>query len=98
MPAQILAVGTTAADSADVVVAAGTPLTVALKDAAGPVVGVSNDLSAPALVQMKLKDDAGQYFLIDTLNSKSRPAIVIFGPGTYQFSRIAGTSCGVFSG
>lgn len=91
MPTQILATGTTAADSSDVVVAAGTPLTVCLKDAAGPV------LEAAAEVLIELKDDAGQYFRVDVLNG-SQPALVIVGAGTYRFSRIAGASCGVFSG
>lgn len=90
MPTQILAAGTTAADSADVVVAAGTPLTVCLKDAAGPYI------SSQARVEIKVKDDAGQYFYVDVL-SGGKPALVISGPGTYRFSRIAGASCGVFS-
>lgn len=97
MPTQILSVNTTAADSSDVVVAAGTPVTVALKDAAGPLVGVTNGAAKPAVVQIKLKDDAGEYFLVDQLTS-AKPALVIYGPGTYRFSRLAGTSCGVFSG
>ncbi|MEY9466302.1 hypothetical protein ABH973_006715 [Bradyrhizobium ottawaense] len=91
MPTQILATNTTAADSADVVVAAGTPLTVCLKDAAGALVG------AGARVDILLKDDAGQYFLVDSLSSQ-KLAVVITGPGTYRFSRPAGVSCGVFSG
>lgn len=91
MATQILAVGTTAVDSSDVVVAAGTPLTVSLKDAAGPRVAPG------AVVEIKLKDDAGEYFWVDALNSGSKPALVIYGAGTYRFSRLAGTSCGVFS-
>lgn len=91
MPTQILSVNTTAADSSDVVVAAGTPLTVCLKDAAG--VSVDN----AAQVRISLKDDAGQYFYVETLTGK-KPALVIVGAGTYRFSRIAGASCGVFSG
>lgn len=90
MPTQILAVGTTAADSADVVVAAGDELTVCLKDAAGPGV-----LSS-ALVRVQLKDDAGQYFTIDSL-SGARPALIVRA-GTWRFVRVAGASCGVFSG
>lgn len=91
MPTQILAIGTTALDSADQVVSAGTPLTVCLKDAAGPSVG---DLAS---VEIQLKDDAGQYFKIDELNAL-KPAVMIVAPGTYRFSRRAGVSCGVFSG
>jgi predicted RecA/RadA family phage recombinase len=91
MPAEILAVNTTAADSADIVVAAGDILTVALKDAAGPKV------EAGCNVLIFLKDDAGQYFQIGALDYVNR-CLVITGPGTYRFSRLAGGSCGVFSG
>lgn len=90
MATEILAVGTTAANSTDVTVAAGEQLTVGLKDAAGPAVG-------NARVEIQLKDDAGEYFTIATLTS-SRSALVIAGAGTYRFSRTAGASCGVFSG
>lgn len=91
MPTQILATGASAADSSDVVVAAGTPLTVCLKDAAGSTVESS------AEVRISLKDDAGQYFQVDELTG-SKPATVIVGAGTYRFSRAPGVSCGVFSG
>jgi len=91
MPAQILAIGTTNASSTDVVVAAGTPLTVCLKDGAGPIV------DGGARVQIQLKADSGEYFTVDTL-SQAKPAVMIQAPGTYRFSRKAGTSCGVFSG
>lgn len=90
MPAQILAVGNTAADSVDVVVAAGSTLTVALKDAAGPGAGGDG-----GLVDVKLKDDVGQYFRVDQLND-GRPALVL-SAGTWRFSRLAGANCGVFS-
>jgi hypothetical protein len=91
MPTQILAVNTTAADSSDVVVAAGTPLTVALKDADATTVPDG------ARVDILLKDDAGLYFRVDAL-TQAKPATVIVGAGTYRFSRAAGVSCGVFSG
>lgn len=92
MATQILAVGTAAADSADVVVASGSSLTVSLKDAAGP------DVLGSALVHIYLKDDAGQYFRVDSLTGAAKPAVVISGAGTYRFSRVAtGASCGVFS-
>lgn len=90
MPTQILAVNTTAADSADVVVAANEELTVALKDAAGPTIDQN------AIVDVKLKDDAGLYFRVTTLEH-DKPALVITA-GTWRFSRRAGGSCGVFSG
>lgn len=93
MPTQILAVGTPDIDSSDVVVAAGNSLTVCLKDAAGPLV------AAGAIVEIRLKDDVGQYFTIDTL-TVNKPAVVISAAGTYRFSRRnkADASCGVFSG
>lgn len=90
MATQILPVGTTAADSADVVVASGNQLTVCLKDAAGPKV------AGGALVLILLKDDAGQYFRVDALDA-AKPAVLIVAAGTYRFSRLAGVSCGVFS-
>jgi hypothetical protein len=93
MPTQILAVGDTAADSADVVIAAGASLTVALKDAAGPRVAEGDP---GAMVHISLKDDAGQYFRVDQLTGE-RPALVLAAAGTYRFSRVAGVSCGVFS-
>jgi hypothetical protein len=89
MPTQILAVGTTAANSGDVVVDSGAALTVGLKDAAGPVV---NPL---ALVHVTLKDDVGEYFRVEELTAAT-PALVL-SPGTWRFSRVAGASCGVFS-
>jgi hypothetical protein len=88
--AELLAVGTTTANSSDVVVAAGAQLSVCLKDAAGPAV------LGGALVHISLKDDAGQYFRIGVLRSAD-PAVILAGAGTYRFSRVAGVSCGVFS-
>lgn len=82
---QILAAGNTAADSADVTVVAGTPVTVCLK---GVAVG--------ATVNISLKDDAGAYNVIGQLISQN-PALMISAPGTYRFSRVAGGTCGVFS-
>lgn len=91
MATEILAVGTSAANSGDVTIAAGSTLTVCLKDAAGPAVG------STARVEIQIKDDAGEYFTVATLTG-GRPSIVIVGAGTYRFSRFAGASCGVFSG
>jgi hypothetical protein len=92
MPTEILATGTTAANSSDVVVAAGGTLTVSLKDSAGP------DLGPSVHVDILLKDDAGQYFPVDTLYIRRR-AVQIVAAGTYRFSRTASVDpCGVFSG
>lgn len=86
---EILAVGTTAANSSDVVVASGQNLAVTLKDAAGPT------LAAGAIVHVLRKDDAGQYFRVADLTTND-PNMLIQEAGTYRFSRVAGTSAGVF--
>lgn len=90
MATEILAINTTAANSSDVTVAVGTPLTVSLKDAAGPVVALA------AKVEIQLKGDNSEYYTVATLTG-GKPALVISGAGTYRFSRAAGASCGVFS-
>lgn len=86
---QLLTVGTTAADSSDVVVAAGSTLTVALNDADATLVDPA------AMVQVQLKDPAGLYFRVDAMDA-SKPSLVL-SSGTWRFSRPAGVSCGVFS-
>jgi len=87
MATQILATGTGAANSSDLVVAAGTPVTVCLK-------GTS---TARAIVRIQLKDDAAAYNTIGTLSTPDDNAKVIDAPGTYRFQRIAASGiCGVF--
>lgn len=87
--AELLAVGTSALSSADLVVAAGTPVTVGLK------LGASD--ANPALIRITIKDDTGAYLPIGVLD-QNNPVLVIAGPGTYKFTRPAGVgSCGVFS-
>ena len=85
--AQILATGSTALSSSDVAVVAGTPLAVSLK-------GVAD---GQARVLIELKDDAAAYNAIGELTA-SQPAAVLVGPGVYRLTRIAGVTCGVFSG
>lgn len=85
MPTQILATGSTAASSSDVVVT--STLAVSLKGVVG----------GQAVVTIALKDDAGAYQEIGALTASS-PATVISAPGTYRFTRRAGETCGVFSG
>lgn len=90
MPTQILATGVGAANSSDVVVSVGAPLTVSLKSGSAPRVGA-------ALVYILLKDDAGAYWRVDVL-TPSKPAVIVSGAGTYRFNRPASSaSCGVFS-
>ncbi len=92
MASEILAIGTGAANSSDVVVSAGTPVAVALKAAGGAV-------DTRARVIISLKDDGGAYNVVDEMNFPNRPALVLIGPGSYRFSRAAQASaCGVFSG
>lgn len=87
MPTEIIATASTAADSSDVVVADGEALTVKLK-------GLTD---GTAIVRVLLKDDAGAYDDVSVLTSHC-PATVVAGPGTYRFTRVAGGTCGVFSG
>lgn len=84
--AEILATASTAASSSDITITASAPLAVALK---GYEVG--------AMVHYYLKDDAGAYNYGGTLNSQN-PARQITAPGLYRFTRVAGISCGVYSG
>ena len=86
MATELIAVGSTAANSSDVVVAAGTPVTVAMKGA----------VSAAAELRISIKDDAGTYQVVGSI-VPSRPAVCITGPGTYRLSRVAGETCGAFS-
>ena len=85
MATEILATGSTAASSADVVVT--SDLAVSLK-------GVTD---GQALVTISIKDDAAGYQAIGSLTSQS-PSTVISAPGTYRFTRRLGATCGVFSG
>lgn len=85
MATEILATGTAAGDSTDVVVAAGTPVTVFLKAA------TSIPVPSDALAEVKVKSVGLTYHTIGVLTGK-QPALVIDGPGTYQVSRIAGTA------
>lgn len=86
MATELLATGTTAANSADLVVASGSMVTV----------GIKGVVDATARVRILLKDDGGGYTDVADLNS-FRPAIEIVAPGTYRFTRVAGGACGVFS-
>ena len=89
MATELLAIGTTAGESADLVVT--TPVTVCLKDGAGPYVSGAN-------VKIQLKADSGLYFEVGELfGGGENAATLIVAPGTYRFVRTAGVSCGVFS-
>jgi hypothetical protein len=90
MATEVLAIGTGATSSADVTLASGAQMTVALKDVAGPEVFGGR-------VKVQLKADNNEYFDVDELTAPGRHALVIIGAGTYRFTRILESpSCGVF--
>lgn len=82
----IIAIGSTAANSGDVVITAGT--SVGLK---GLVAGASD-----ALVRIEQKDDTNAYNYVGVL-TPAVPILVVNGAGTYKFTRAAGGTCGVYS-
>lgn len=90
MATNILTVGDTAANSADVTVAEGASLTVCLKYD-------TEQTSDGAVVDIQLKDDSAAYWQTGAKLTAYQPVLVIQGAGTYRFSRAAGESCGVFS-
>ena len=86
MPSEILAVGSTAASSADVVIAEGETATV----------GIKGFTASSAEVHIELKDDDAGYNYLGSLRP-TIPAVSITSPGTYRFTRRAGAACGVYS-
>jgi len=91
MATELIAIGTVDANSSDIVVAAGSPVSLFLKDAAGPLV----DTQCRATIQQK--SSTGDYFTIGELNGLNR-SIVIDGPGTFRVQKYAGPSFGVEQG
>jgi hypothetical protein len=97
--AEVLAPGSTAASSADIVVAALTLL--CLKGSAN---GVGPGVNA--VVHVELKDEDGFYWPFDTLATIGKRAILLEAAATYRVTRVAaGTvgvaadyNCGVFTG
>lgn len=85
MATEILAAGTAAADSTDVTVTAGIPVTVFLK------AGTSAPIASDADFDVKLKSVGSTYHTIGKLTGKN-PAVVIDGPGTYRISRLSASS------
>ena len=84
MATEILATGSTAANSTDVVISSAT--TVALKGL----------VDSTAQVIIKLKDDAAAYNVVGELSAEESAKLLV-APGTYRFTRVAGGTCGVFS-
>lgn len=85
MATELIATGTTAATSSDIVVTAGAPVTVGLKG-----------VEATSAIAIQLKDDAGAYQNVGAL-TPYKPALAITAPGTYRLSRALGANCGAFS-
>lgn len=85
MATELIAVGAAAADSGDILVAAGAPVTIYLKAAAsGPV-----DSAARCTVQ--LKSVGGTYHQFAELTGND-PAAVLDAPGTFRVSRVNGSA------
>jgi hypothetical protein len=87
MAAELLSTASTAANSSDVTVTASAPVTVCMKDQADP----------RALINILLKDEDGAYHKVGEL-TPAQHRLVITGPGLYRLSRVAGYTCGAFSG
>jgi hypothetical protein len=81
MATEVIAIGTTATDSAsDIVVTAGTPVTVFLKKTGDGPVG------STVRAVVKIKSSGGTYHEVGALDGQ-RQAIVLDGPGTFRVSR-----------
>lgn len=84
MATELLAIGNTAAASAEIVVATGSPVTVGMKGGNGyPVLSID------------LKDDLNNWHSVGNLD-QNRRAVSISGAGTYRISRAAGDPCGAY--
>lgn len=81
--AELIASGTTAANSADFTVLSGSPVNISLHDADGVF---SNDVAATVFI----KSSAGVYRAVSGGNlSAQRAELVIDGPGTYRVTKYA---------
>ncbi len=78
----ILAAGTTAANSTDVTVASGGSANLFLMDAAGPGVG------SKVLLDVQIKSSNNAYFTVGRLTAAS-PMFALRAPGTYRVTRPA---------
>lgn len=84
MAAELIATGTSAAESGDQTVASGATLVLGVKSA---------DDQALAIIELY---DGANYIPIRNL-TRQDPAWQVVGPATYRVRRVAGGSCGVFS-
>lgn len=83
--AELIATGTTAADSADFELSDGESTTLFLKKATSGSVDVS------AFAEVQIKDAGGAYHPVTGL-SFHQPSIVLAAPGTYRVSRPASST------
>ena len=80
-----IAIGATYAESSDLTVISGLPVTV----------GMMGATSASAGIQIFAKSPDGNYQKVGDLDF-AKPVKVIDGPGTYKMVRNAGASCGAW--
>lgn len=80
--AELIAAGTTDANSADIVLADGASSTVFLKSGTGAVIVTG------ARAAIQIKSSGGHYFTVGTLD-RDAPAKAILGPGTFRIVRVA---------
>lgn len=86
---QVLAVGTGAATSEDVVVTEGSTATFFINDAAEETIGACH-------IDILIKDPESEYFKIAELRSDQWHGSGVLAGGTYQFRRSADSAaCGV---
>lgn len=92
MATNLLSTATGAATSATFSLTEGQTTTIVLKDAAGP------DVEHGGQVVIEMQDDAGQFFIVDTLTTSKR-AGVLSAAGTFRVRRIDnGATVGAFRG
>lgn len=92
----LIAIGKSAASSADQVVTAGAPITIGIMITSG------ESFPATARVLITLKDSNGRYNRVTELTTLVR-AVTLAGPGTYRAERETlsdpnGSGVGVYSG
>lgn len=92
MATELLATGTSAATSSDLVLASGETAVIFLKSAV-------TDGDGSAVVLIQLKDSGGNYNTVGQLTvARQGNAKLLSGPATYRFSRPLGASVGVERG
>lgn len=83
--AELIAAGTTQADSADFTVVAGTPTTLYIKPATGSEVPIG-----PTYL-LQHKTPAAAYITVAILNARNTP-VNVSGAGTFRVRRLADTT------